>query len=489
MTTPPRSGDYERYERIERIATGGMGEVWRARDTVLGREVAVKILKQEYADDATFRARFEAEARNAARLHHPNIASVFDYGIFEATGTPFLVMELVDGKPLSELLAVGERLDPEQVRNLVAQTAEALGVAHEAGLVHRDVKPANLMVTPQGQVKVTDFGIAHAAGSAAITRTGEIVGTPHYLSPEQAEGRPATPASDVYALGVLLYECLQGRRPFTEGSAMSIALAHLRQEPPPLDDSVPEDLAEITRRAMAKDPAERYANGSELAAALRSGGPGVAPATAIAAPVAGAAATRVMAADPPATATRVAAAPPAREDDESRSRRSWWPWALLALAVLVAVILLLTRPWEDDTPTQQQPDPTPTPTAEATTPEPEPEPTETQPEEEPEQVEVVASDYIGRSVSIVETELRAKGLKTKTETRDNPGDEEQDTVADLAPTGQVDPGTTITLQVWGEPPPVELPGNGNDNSGPGSGGNNGNGNSGQGSGDGDGEGD
>jgi serine/threonine-protein kinase len=153
----------------------------------------------------------------------------------------------------------------------------------------------------------------------------------------------------------------------------------------------------------------------------------------------------------------------------------------------VAVILLLTRPWEDDTPTRQQPDPTPTPTAEATTPEPEPEPTETQPEEEPEQVEVVASDYIGRSASIVETELRAKGLKTKTETRDNPGDQEQDTVADLAPTGQVDPGTTITLQVWGEPPPVELPGNGNDNSGPGSGGNNGNGNSGQGSGDGEGD--
>ena len=479
MTTPPRSGDYERYERVERIATGGMGEVWRARDTVLGREVAVKILKQEYADDATFRARFEAEARNAARLHHPNIASVFDYGIFEAAGTPFLVMELVEGKPLSELLAVGHRLDPEQVRTLVAQTAEALGAAHQIGLVHRDVKPANLMVTPQGQVKVTDFGIAHAAGSAAITRTGEIVGTPHYLSPEQAEGRTATPASDVYALGVLLYECLQGRRPFTEGSAMSIALAHLRQEPPPLDDTVPEDLAEITRRAMAKDPAERYADGTELAAALRSGDPGVLPATAVAAPVAGAAATRVMTAGAPAAATQVAPAPPARQD-EARKRRGWWPWALLALAVLVAVVLLLTRPWEDDTAAEQpDPTPTPTPTAEATTPEPTPTETQPEPEPEPEQVAVNAADYVGRSVGIVETELRAKGLDTTTETRDNPGDQEPDTVADLAPTGKVDPGTTITLQVWGEP--EQQPNN--DNSGPGSGGNgNGNDNSGPGSG-------
>ena len=165
-----------------------MGEVWRARDTVLGREVAVKILKREYADDPTFRARFEAEARHAAGLHHPGIASVFDYGLLKEGNTPYLVMELVNGKPLSDLLVDGQPFDPEQARLLALQIAEALAVAHEAGVVHRDVKPGNLLVTPDGRVKITDFGIARATGSVAFTQTGQIVGTPQYLSPEQARG-------------------------------------------------------------------------------------------------------------------------------------------------------------------------------------------------------------------------------------------------------------------------------------------------------------
>ncbi len=272
----PDSG--ERYERGERIATGGMGEVWRARDTVLDREVAVKILKHEYADDPTFRARFEAEARHAAGLHHPGIASVFDYGLLKEGRTPYLVMELVNGKPLSDLLAGGRPFDPEQARALALQTAEALAVAHAAGVVHRDVKPGNLLVTPDGQVKITDFGIARAAGSVAFTQTGQIVGTPHYLSPEQARGDAATSASDVYALGVVLFECLSGRRPFDADTPIATALAQIQQDVPPLPDTVPPGLAAVVTRALAKDPAERYADGAELATALRGAADGAEPA-------------------------------------------------------------------------------------------------------------------------------------------------------------------------------------------------------------------
>ena len=170
-----------------------MGEVWSARDTVLDRPVAVKVLKTEYADDALFRTRFETEARHAAALHHPGIAAVFDYGAGRARRRvgdprPYLVMELVDGQPLSALLRPGAPLDPAAAQDLLAQAADALGVAHAAGIVHRDVKPANLLVTPDRRVKVTDFGIARAAEGMALTQTGEVMGTPAYISPEQAEG-------------------------------------------------------------------------------------------------------------------------------------------------------------------------------------------------------------------------------------------------------------------------------------------------------------
>ncbi|MGH3453616.1 MAG: serine/threonine-protein kinase, partial [Nocardioidaceae bacterium] len=197
-----------RYTLDRHLATGGMGTVWVATDNALSRTVAIKILKPEYASDRAFRTRFETEARHAAGLDHPGIAKVYDFGETsdDDTPRPYLVMEYVDGQPLSVLLAPRRPLEEDRVVDLIAQTAVALQAAHDKGIVHRDVKPANLLITPDAKVKVTDFGIAKAASDTPITQTGTIIGTAHYLPPEQAEGKPATPRSDIYALGVVLYE-------------------------------------------------------------------------------------------------------------------------------------------------------------------------------------------------------------------------------------------------------------------------------------------
>ena len=311
MTDDRRLPDPPRYRLDRRIATGGMGEVWQATDSVLGREVAVKVLKREYADDPTFRSRFETEARNAAALHHPNVASVFDFGerpAEEGSGPPqpYLVMELVRGQPLSALLRGGEPMPPDTAADLVGQAADGIAAAHALGIVHRDVKPANLLVTPDGTVKITDFGIARAADAVALTQTGQVIGTPQYLSPEQASGKPATEASDIYSLGVVLYECLAGHRPFDAGSAVATALSHLRDEPPPLPDDVPAHLRRTVAVALAKDPAARFTSAAAFATALH-GGPVVAG-TADRADPAADAPTAVAAAAPFAGAAVAAAA-------------------------------------------------------------------------------------------------------------------------------------------------------------------------------------
>src|SRR3954449_6677562 len=208
-----------------------MGDVWRATDSVLGRVVAVKVMRASAAEDPTFANRFRDEARHSAGMSHQNIATVYDYG--EDDGTAYLVMELVDGAPLSQLIARGP-MNPEEVRRIIGQAALALAAAHAAGVVHRDVKPANILVTPDGRVKLTDFGIARASDGLGLTGTGQVMGTPQYLSPEQARGSTATPASDVYALGVVAFECLAGHRPFDADSPVATALSHLNDPVPDL---------------------------------------------------------------------------------------------------------------------------------------------------------------------------------------------------------------------------------------------------------------
>lgn len=255
-----------RYALTERIAIGGMGEVWKAKDQVLGRIVAVKILKDEYNGDPTFLQRFRAEARHTALLNHPGVANVFDYG--EDEGSSFLVMELVPGEPLSNIIDRKKTLDPDTVLNYIGQTARALAAAHAQGLVHRDVKPGNLMITPDNRVKVTDFGIARLAEQVPLTATGQVMGTAQYLAPEQATGQTATGSSDIYSLGIIGYECLKGKRPFTGESQIAIALAQVNDVPPPLPDSVPEPVRALIMSMLAKDPHERPENASKLANAV-----------------------------------------------------------------------------------------------------------------------------------------------------------------------------------------------------------------------------
>ncbi|TQN40668.1 serine/threonine-protein kinase [Blastococcus colisei] len=273
MVEPGRRCLGDRYELHRLIAAGGMGQVWHGHDLALQRPVAVKVLRSEYTGDPTFVARFRAEAQHAASLSHPNIAAVFDYGeetAQDGTGETlaYLVMELVEGEPLSALVAREGALGTEVTLSLLRQTAFGLGEAHRAGMVHRDVKPGNILVRPDGSVKITDFGIAWSARSVALTRTGQVIGTPQYLSPEQAEGRPATPASDVYALGLIGYECLAGQPAFSGDNAVTIALKQVRQDPEPLPGDLPAEVRALIGRALAKDASTRFPDGAAFVAAI-----------------------------------------------------------------------------------------------------------------------------------------------------------------------------------------------------------------------------
>jgi serine/threonine protein kinase len=256
-----------RYLLDERIASGGMGDVWRGTDDVLGRTVAVKVLLPALLDEPGFAERFRGEARTMATINHPGVVDIYDYGSDQQIA--FLVMEYVEGDALSQTLGRVGRLTPARTMALVAQAADALQAAHDKGIVHRDVKPGNLLVRPNGTLVLTDFGIARSDMVGQLTAAGSVLGTASYISPEQAAGATATAISDVYALGVVAYQCLAGRRPFEGDNALEIAIKHVREAPRALPADIPPAVRAIVERAMAKDPAARWPSASTLAAVAR----------------------------------------------------------------------------------------------------------------------------------------------------------------------------------------------------------------------------
>ncbi|MEO7803779.1 MAG: protein kinase [Actinomycetota bacterium] len=259
-----------RYELGETIGSGGMGTVVQAHDTVLTRQVAIKFLRDDMSNDPTTIGRFKREARIAASLSHPGIAAVYDFS--EENDRFFIVMELLDGKDLHQILANGP-LQPLAAAEIVAQVADALTAAHAQGAVHRDIKPANIFITEDGTVKVTDFGIARAAGHSTLTGTGAMIGTPRYLAPEQVTGEAATARSDIYSLGCVLYQAITGQAPFEGETSIAVALSH-RDLPIPsardVNPSIPQSIDDVIARAMAKSPGHRFASAAQMSRALRN---------------------------------------------------------------------------------------------------------------------------------------------------------------------------------------------------------------------------
>ena len=342
-----------RYRVVRKLGTGGMANVYLAEDQELGRSVAIKMLDERHSQDEQFVERFRREAKNAAGLSHPNIVSIYDRG--QAEGTYYIAMEYLEGRTLKELLIARGPTPLAVAIDYARQILSALGFAHRHGIVHRDIKPHNVVVAPDGRLKVTDFGIARS-GTSQMTETGSIIGTAQYLSPEQAKGAPVTPASDIYSVGIVLYEMLTGLVPFTGDTPLEIAMKHLSTTPLPPSEArpdVPHELDSIVLRALAKNPEDRYQSADEMDADLAraSLGQAVAPETEEAATqVLRGAGAATLASAPTAITRRVTVVPPATgppppysrptgfyEYDEPM-RRSFWPWLLAALLVAAAIV-------------------------------------------------------------------------------------------------------------------------------------------------------
>ncbi|MET0820922.1 MAG: serine/threonine protein kinase [Aeromicrobium sp.] len=464
-----------RYELGDTIGSGGMGRVVRAMDTRLGRAVAIKILRVGGGeDDATSRARFQAEATLAGSLHHPGIAQVYDVGEDESSPErePFIVMQLVEGTPLSRLLAERGAIRPDGVAKIVTQVADALETAHLAGIVHRDLKPSNIVVTPQGRAVLVDFGIAWSAGSEPLTATGSIIGTAEYCSPEQASGRPATARSDLYSLGIVAHHCLTGVSPFRRDTPVATAMAQLREDLPPLPDSVPAQLRTLITSLAQKNPDDRPSSAA-IVASLASNE--TSPSTEIIAP-----ATSAMPAAAPPTSVQpaTAAAPPptapvpppvlppptsttASSDDRER-RSSRWPWIIVVVVLVLLAGLLAAQalgdgdePTDPATSTQTSDSPTDdeTPTSEPT-----PTPSETEPSEDDSESNDVTVDrdaLLGRSYDDAADKLDQLELKARRV--DQTSTQPDGTVIGVSPSGTVARGSTITLTVAREAPATTAP--------------------------------
>lgn len=350
-----------RYQLQRVIGRGGMSTVWLATSTEDDQLVAIKVLKPEYTDNAEFRERFHNEATASSMINSPNVVRTYTYREVRDAGMTFcfIIMEYVRGESLADVLARENKLPETRAVDVLAQAALGLAAIHAAGMVHRDIKPGNLLITPDGTVKVADFGIAKAAEAVPITRTGMVVGTAQYVSPEQAQGLKVTPATDIYSLGVVGYEMLTGQRPFTGESTVSIAIAHINEPPPALPLTIGRGTRELIATALRKDPKARYANGNELAhaiAAVQAGQMPPAPAALLAGGAAdGSAPTSLLAAqkgsENPLTGTGGAsgaassgvtvASSNSIQDEEGRkaAKATKWLWTLIALLVLVIVVI------------------------------------------------------------------------------------------------------------------------------------------------------
>jgi serine/threonine-protein kinase len=445
-----------RYQLLSRIAIGGMGEVWQATDLVIGRTVAIKILKDEYMGDPGFLERFRAEARHAALVNHEGIANVYDYG--EEEGSAYLVMELVPGEALSTILERERVLPADQVLDIVAQTASALHAAHQAGLVHRDIKPGNLLITPDRRVKITDFGIARIADQVPLTATGQVMGTVQYLSPEQASGHPASPSTDIYSLGIVAYEALAGRRPFTGESQVAIAMAQINEAPPELPVTVAEPVRNLVFASIAKKPAERPASAqafARAAQALRRGDVGGAAAIVPAVLAGTATAVRTDPGSEDTTRVLPSVGPVPTPAMPTQTRRSPWTWPLVALIGILVVLLIGALIAVFAQPSGPDPEPSDTPTVEPTESD-TPSPTPTI-----ETVVIVESEWIGQTRTALEARAAQLGVQLDPVVRNiAPTKADEGLSYDINPRpGTVQRGSVITVFFYAPIPVPEQPSN------------------------------